>query len=616
MALLVQLVQLVLLIGVLCWARTQAALHPVDTPAAPEAECVASYLSSVLPPDNSCLVVHGDPRLVGPLLRHLQDLDGGGQTLLTDPRDLSDRLSCELYDTPKLAVVGMESPVRLSEFVAHIGAMSPMSGIVLWTRAPSLLDALQHLRAAPGTVWLCALNFVLVVSAPDGTTFLGHLTADECVSYFRTLQVRALDRCTSGPGWQHRQWLKLCSEWQQPKEGPRLGVYAFKPKGMAGHLGPVIQYESHLTEALSRRQPFNVSWFDEYEFDKDIVSLLERCGVALCFMGRAVPVIDTPNVRFAGLGIMPTIAIVPAGAGLRLSPLRAVTAEFSAELWVATALALLFMTAALAVAWTTLGRPPLSALAVALLQALAPLLAQSPPGRTAHRPLSAVWLLMSVVLAAAYQGLLLRELTSPPPEISSLDQLLQSGMDVYADSTLQILHYVRSKDERLPKENYLPKREIPEAVQNVAVRRNSAVLCFADAYCKYVASQAAQARSGPWRRLHSFTVPGSHYLTGEVVYSSKSPLAGPVRRVIWAARSGGLILHRDDAVRSIRRLRAYAGNDTADDTRTQPLCMSHMMPAYCLLAVGLTLGVLVFALEVLSDAWSRRHAPPVAVFLH
>ncbi|KAE8751710.1 Ionotropic receptor 120 [Frankliniella occidentalis] len=602
------LVQLVLVLGVL-WARVHAALHPTDPSAAPEAECVASYLSSVLPPDKSCLVVHGDAQLVGPLL---QELGEGRQTIVKDPRDLPDRLRCELHDTPKLAVIGMVSANWLSEVLAHTGAMAPMSGIVLWTRAPSLLDALHHLKKARGTVYLCMIKLDLVVSAPNGTSFLGQLTANECVPHFQSLKVQAIDRCTSGPGWQHRQWHKLCSEWQPPKEGPRLRVYSFKPKETAADSVIDGRIVGHITAALNRRHPFNVSLYEK--FDEKIPRVLESCGVALCFTRIAVPVIDVPHIRFAGLRIRPTIAIVPAGAGLRLLPLRAVTAEFSAELWVATALALLFMTAALAVAWTTLGRPPLPALAAASLQTLAPLLAQSQPGRTAHLPLSAVWLLTSVVLVAAYQGLLLRELTSPPPEINSLEQLEQSGLDIYADSSSQVLHHIRSTISWLKKENYLRKREIPDALQNVADRRNSTVLCFADAYCNYVASEAS---SGPWRRLHSFTVPGSHYLTGEVVYSSKSPLGGPLKGVIAAARCGGLNRYREDAIYQSmrRRRRGAAANVTVDLGRTQPLSMGHMMPAFCLLLVGLTLGVLVFALEVLSDAWSRRHAPPVAVFL-
>ncbi|KAE8751708.1 Ionotropic receptor 122 [Frankliniella occidentalis] len=600
------LVHLGILIVVLCWAGARAALHPANTSAAPGAECVASLVFSILPPDDSCLIVHGDAQLVGPLL---QELGGARQTLVTDPRNLYDRLRCELYATPKFAVVGMASAVQLSEFVAHIGGMAPMSGLVLWTRAPSLLAVLQHLRAARGMVWLCAMNFDLVVSAPDGTSLLGRLTGDECVAHLPSLGVQAIDRCTSGPGWQQRQWHKLCSEWQPPKKGPRLGVYAFKPKGTDSDSAPESQIVRQVTVALSRRQPFNVSWYESF---RHIPDALGRCSVAVCFMDRAIPVIDYPHIRFAGFKITPVIAVVPAGAGLRLVPLRAVTAEFSAELWIATALALLFMTAAVAVAWTTLGRPPLAALAVAILQTVAPLLGQSPPGRTAHRPLSAVWLLMSVVLAAAYQGLLLRELTSPPPEISSLEEVFQSGMDVYADSILHVLDHIRHhKGKRNPQPVFLEQRDVPGALQIVADRRNSAVLCFANGYCNYIVSHEASGG-----RLHAFTVPRSHYITGEVVYSSKSPLTGPLKRVIGAVRGGGLTWHHEDVV--TRRLRrTSSANHTAHaGRRTRPLSVGHMMPAYCLLSVGLTLGLLVFALEVLSDAWSRRHAPPVAVFLH
>ncbi|KAE8751712.1 Ionotropic receptor 118, partial [Frankliniella occidentalis] len=188
------LVLFVLVLGVL-WAGVHAALHPTDPSAAPEAECVASYVSSVLPPDNSCLIVHGDAQLVGPLLQYLGE---DRQTIVKDPRDLPDRLRCELRDTPKLAVIGMTSAIRLAEVLAHTGsaAMGPMSEIVLWTRAPSLLDALHYLKKARGTVYLCMMKLDLVVSAPNGTSFLGQLTANECVPHFQSLKVQAIDRCT------------------------------------------------------------------------------------------------------------------------------------------------------------------------------------------------------------------------------------------------------------------------------------------------------------------------------------------------------------------------------------------------------------------------------------
>ncbi|KAE8751735.1 Ionotropic receptor 105, partial [Frankliniella occidentalis] len=411
MAVLVQLG----LLGVL-WAGAGAALHPVDNPAAPEAECLASYIYSVLPPDNSCLVVHGDARLIGPLLQNLQDLDRGRLTLVMDPRDIPTHTRVRIESTT-LAVIAAENPANLSTLAFRDVGLFSYSGLVVWVRARSLEDAMLRDQADQRQLlWMCSKGVFLFISTPNGTTvqFAPDLYGS-CVVRQADLKLRETDRCEPGHrGWFGRRWPRLCSSWKSPEPGkttPQL--LAIMPSYSFGqqlsqstdYQAPYYHFARSLATAVSRRLPIELTWI--VPNSTIVLEYTANCSLAAALLSYGVNVKPMRDTEQDAIFMSPIVVVVPAGAGPRLNVLQAVTAEFSAELWIATALALLFMTAAMAVAWTTLGRPPLTALAVALLQTLAPLLAQSPPGRTAHRPLSAVWLLMSVVLAAAYQGLLL-----------------------------------------------------------------------------------------------------------------------------------------------------------------------------------------------------------------
>ncbi|KAE8751741.1 Ionotropic receptor 111, partial [Frankliniella occidentalis] len=416
------LVQLGALIGVLCWAGARAALHPVDIPAAPEAECVASYIYSVLPPDNSCLVVHGDARLVGPLLRKLQDRDRGRQTIVMDPRDIPGGGLVQLQFAVTLHVTAATSSANLSTLAFKYDDQLSHSGLLMWTRARSVADALSSHADPSRPLWICSKNVHLAVTTPNGTTI--QYVPDiggKCVVTWSDLKMREARRCEPGRRrWQGQPLRRLCSRWKSPATGKTTPQFLsvrtphFRQiDGAAALEEPLYRAWSTVTTAVSRwlRTPIELTWKPNIMV---LIDHITNCSLNAALLNYPVKVRIASHIEFDSLLMAPIIVVVPVGSAVRLNVLQAVTAEFSAELWVATALALLFMTAAAAVAWTTLGRPPLAALAAASLQTLAPLLAQSPPGRTAHRPLSAVWLLMSVVLAAAYQGLLLRELTAPP----------------------------------------------------------------------------------------------------------------------------------------------------------------------------------------------------------
>ncbi|KAE8749489.1 Ionotropic receptor 113 [Frankliniella occidentalis] len=622
MALLVQLV-LLLLIGVLCWAGARAALHPVVTSPAPGAECVASFVASILPPDNSWIIVHGDAQLVGRLLQELQDLGRGAQTLVMDPRDMPSHMRFLMRFTVSLYVIAAVSPVHLSTLTDGItDTASLASGMVLWTRTSSLDSALLRDQVDRGRLlWVCERRRHLIVSAPNGTTvYFSPDIGESCVMRWSDLKVTEMGRCEPGHrGWQGPRWPRLCSRWKSPEPGKTASQFlCIKPNIRSSHhqiadLNPYYdtfyKYASILTTAVSRRMPVELSFVERG--GSELMNSTVNCSLAAALLRSPVSVGPSPYLEYDSFFMAPIIVVVPAGAGPRLDPLRAVTAEFSAELWVATALALLFMTAAAAVAWTTLGRPPLAALAAASLQTLAPLLAQSPPGRTAHRPLSAVWLLMSVVLAAAYQGLLLRELTSPPPEINSLEQLEQSGLDIYAEEGLHLIdsfRYMLSHSLKSRMHYFNTNTNYTTVLERVVDGRNSALICCHSTVNALTLSHLSN-------RVHLFTLPNSTSLMASVMYTRGSPFAKSLHSVISWFVASALQMHII-TLADFRLTLDAASKDTASEL-AHPLSLGQLQPAFCLLAAGCVLSAIVFVVEVLCHKWSlRHHAPPVPVFLH
>ncbi|KAE8751733.1 Ionotropic receptor 102 [Frankliniella occidentalis] len=607
--------QLDLLIGVLCWAGASAAMHPVDTPAAPGAECVASFVSSVLPLDNSCLVMHGDSQLVGPLLQNLQDLDRGRQTIVTNTSGISSATFTQMQFTVNLHVFAALSAANLLTALRNQkGEILSYSELVLWTRARSVADALQDPAVSGMSLWICSNTVHLTVTTPNGTTI--QYVPDfggNCVVTWRDLKMREVRRCKPGRRrrWQGQPLRQFCSRWKSPAPGKQTTPQFLSVRtphfrqfhGAALYDEPFNRAANTVTNAVSRwlRTPIELS--GEHNATV-LVDQITSCSLNAAILNLPVNVRIIADVEYDSLFIAPIIVVVPVGCVERLNVLSAVTSEFSAELWVATALALLFMTAAMAVAWTTLGRPPLAALAVALLQTLAPLLAQAPPGRTAHRPLSAVWLLMSVVLAAAYQGLLLRELTAPPGEINSLEQLEQSGLDIYAEEALHLRDNFMSRlsDSMKSRMQFFPVTSYDKALQKVVEGRNSTLICRQSPVTALILSHLSN-------RIHVFTLPNSTSLMANAISTKGSPFRKALRSAIgWFAASG--LIQYYLAVADFHLRLHGASKDTASEL-THPLSLGQLQPAFCLLVAGYVFSAVVFVLEVLCHRWSRRNAPPV-----
>ncbi|KAE8746177.1 Ionotropic receptor 209, partial [Frankliniella occidentalis] len=300
--------------------------------------------------------------------------------------------------------------------------------------------------------------------------------------------------------------------------------------------------------------------------------------------------------RYATHPLIFVQVVVPSGLR-RAPPLRSITNEFSTEMWLATAVA--FLAVSLATVWVTwkiFGLPLTAALAAAPLQILGPLLGQSPPSAAAHRPLSAVWLLMSVVLAAAYQGLLLRELTTPPGEINSLEQLKQSGLEVRVSRDLYMYaSHFPSAPWRSQKAS-VPHVSLDSVVRTMAEKRSFALVLQEDMHIDLL----LKPYTTPPKRLHAFRVAFA-YPSSQFSFSKGSPLAKSVEMLALRTLENGLE-SRMALVTSLRMHLPYGD----DERRTRPLNLHHVWPAFFLLAQGLSLSALVFVCEAAYWKWINR----------
>ncbi|KAK3917382.1 putative glutamate receptor [Frankliniella fusca] len=613
-----------LLLGAAPAAR---ALPPVtDAGLPPEVACVAELLDAFLPPLNGSLVVEGDIALAPAGRSHFHRLaPQTPRVLMSLMRDTSELDNLKARHRVVM-LVPLADVTQVGGFLSRLNIVLPSVRFVLWTRAATRPPVTLHMTAET-PVFLCGLPIVLAVSSADGHTGLYVLDGNPpgCRQGLRSLgenhanllvlttnsfffrgtrphrpglafNVSRRDQCGSRQqgggrsGWSRpvsEVAPRLCTTWSPPPAADdtyATTVVAEDP-GPDHHL-----FRQLLTSVLAASRA-TISWSSWPGKVLDAQLRLDHCDVAMLVTLGVLDMEVSSHVHYVGPVPMRVTVLVPAGRGPRPLPLAAVTAEFSAELWAGTALALAAVSLALAAAWWCSGRGALAAaLQAGALHAVAPLLAQAPPGATAHRPLYAVWLLASVVLAAAYQGLLLSELTRPPADIDSLEQLERSGLDVLLAHDLDRFATDFTSPALRPRVHRVESHEVAGALQRVAERQDAALIVRRT----LLLSVELRRLSGEQRRrLHAFELP-IHRLMAFALASTGSPMIEPVQRAILRAHEADLF--RMYLERSARDLEA-AGAAPAGWTR--PLTLAEVTPALVLLAAGHCAAALVLLLEVL-----------------
>ncbi|KAE8741691.1 Ionotropic receptor 145 [Frankliniella occidentalis] len=596
----------VLALALLC-AGAPGALSAVpiaDVSPAPEAEGALALLAAFLPASKAgVVVVVGRVRWADAFLRGLPRETP--RAMLTSLSSLTEagRLSAEVQLTRNILIVVADGP---DELIAAIdNAKLIFQRVLFWATgarpASELLRNTTFVHRASRHIH-CDIQASLVLSAEDGTAVR---YAHKCMVTTPFLEE---DRWSTVD---HR-WLRgaavfsqFCDQWQPPpssREPFTLVAMARQVHSQASTIADFIELHGNLPRKIKRVNILipNRPNDEYYRMWNLTLSQSRLCRWdAVLFHYRILTVSDIEVVHNYLSEKIDVVVLVPAGLGPAVNPLDAVLVEFSPAVWMSTALAALSTAAALA---CTLRRDR----GAALLLALAPLLAQAPgtppPAGRALRPLLGVWLLVCVVLVAAYQGLLLGKLSTAQPhgEINSLQDLEASGLPVYAQwATFQRVSDILSDNLR----NQLKVNhnvDVRKLISKDVVRdRKAAIIMFLD----HSARRLLQTWLVPTKMLHYFPIDHLNVIVMGM-WTRGSPLGPVVTKVSRRAEQAGLHIHhhaRKDAKERLareRRLRALRP--------AHPLTLRQMLPAYVFLIAGLVLAGAAFVGEVVNNSCVGR----------
>ncbi|KAE8736669.1 Ionotropic receptor 146 [Frankliniella occidentalis] len=575
----------------------------VDVSPSPEARSAAALLAAFLPPHRAGVVVAaGRVRWADDFLGALPQETP--RVVVTDLSfyDEADSLAHAVQVRHNILMVMVDSPEDLAVEKFHHAAIS-FRRVLLWcsTTQPAhkILENetfLNHVTSRR----LCSHQTTLALSNADGTTTLYALgNTRGCLDE----RFQELDRWAPAD----QRWLQgaapfhpFCGKWRPPRS-PKAPLNLFV-LALNYSESPLFKLSFDLHSKI--KLPWKVKLVDIL-VDKTVsrgqaITLApillhtEQCRLDGVLVNRPMTGVTGCDELTGLLSSEPYgIAVfVPAGLGPAVNLLDAVLAEFSPAVWLGTALAALSTAAALA---CTLRRDR----GAALLLALAPLLAQAPgtlpPAGHALRPLLGLWLLVCVVLVAAYQGLLLGKLSTAQPrgEINSLQDLEASGLPVVVGP--ESFDFV---EPLIPDELY-GRVEIFQFLDanvvisnNVVLARNCAVITSLDRDL----SRDIQVWLSPKKKLHFFLV-GARHTTTVGYWHRGSPVGEAITTIVGRTQSAGLLEHyhslRDD------QERLAMAKYTTSLGIARPLSLRQMCPAFLFLGGGLVLGAASFVVEVL-----------------
>ncbi|KAE8744891.1 Ionotropic receptor 131 [Frankliniella occidentalis] len=584
----------VLVALVLCpWACDAIPLVPAPpTDSQGMADLVASFLMGT----TAAVRVYGRARGLGAFLKQLPaELPRTAASKWNGAFD--SRLDTEV-GVNRLLVIAEDSRAQL---IATINAAAPSpSRVLLWTWAARPEDGLV---LESSCLWILDRQVAQAVSVLNGPTFLFTVAAKVLnESLALSLNMTQIDRWSPrARRWQHRAapFLKFCSTWSPHQSGTNLAIrqiYAVLPRQYSAYPESYIDFVTSLMNSLN--QPVHLHWRYDVHGYKDVHARLLNCTLDAAITYDTSVMRFAPEIRYASQYLTTMQVIVPAGLH-RVNLLQAVTAEFSAELWWATVVAVSVVTmATVLVTRVFVGQPWATALTVAPLLTLAPLLGQPSPIGTTHRPLAAVWLLMSVVIVAAYQGLLLRELTAPPGEIDSLEQLEDSGLDIRMSMNLYIVRQQIPSDLLRSRITYVLPEDVVSTVRTLAEKRNFALVLQRDTNMELILSP--YLTSIP-KKLHAFNI-GFPFMVVQVWLTAGSPLEAPLQKALRLFQQHGLLLHMFRS--TCTKLGINIGVDL-DEQLVQPLSLRQLRPAFLLLACGLGISSLVFVSEIVYNKFRK-----------
>ncbi|KAK3914396.1 Glutamate receptor ionotropic, delta-2 [Frankliniella fusca] len=597
------------------WGR-RADIAVGDTATANEAAAAAALLSAFLTPYKAGVVVIGRARWTGDLLRALPE-DTPRVLLDNDVRyDEADRLVVTVQQTHHVLLVLMDAPRDLT----RIRSLPLIRRALVWTRvARSPLEFLKdeivtrHLRRTRR----CGDETALALTDAYGDVHL-YVGNNRTKCLVEGGPPIFLDRWSSG----QQRWLRgagaqlfprFCDKWSPPP-GPATTPLQLMTVGFQERVRNLAVFADDVAKyALKPRKVINTHYTTTGQTMDNVSSIFDvintrfsNCSLDGMVFGYSLPMSSPEELSVVYTDRMSSIVVVvPAGLGPAISPLAAVALEFSPAVWLGTALAAIGTAATLA--WA-LRRDR----GDALLLALAPLLGQGPTpppaASPALRPLLGAWLLVCVVLAAAYQGLLLGMLSSARlrGEIDSLQALDESGLPV--QSNFDVFYTIDDKlSESLRQRVKISETAaIPTVVyQQAALSRERAFILFSD--------PATEGLIEKWtvheKLVHTFQIESG--IPRVFAFTHKdSELWAILTKMVGRERQAGMsrFVQRQEEFKAVLESRKIISSTDARAC-VRPLTLATLRPAFLFLAGGLSLATFVFVfVESLPRRVARLHA--------
>ncbi|KAK3925473.1 Ras-like GTP-binding protein RYL1 [Frankliniella fusca] len=156
--------------------------------------------------------------------------------------------------------------------------------------------------------------------------------------------------------------------------------------------------------------------------------------------------------------------------------------------------------------------------------------------------------------------------------------------------------------ELMVRGNVVSISSITDFLLNMALHKNSALIVLYDRNVQ----RFVNTLNIPDRKLHTFPL-GWQYIKIIVWATRGSPLAGPIATTYRRLEAGGLLQHWENVLDE-PGLRARARH-LVSLPLASPLTLNNMKPAFVVLAAGLALAGLVFAIEQLVSWTSTGKAP-------
>ncbi|KAK3916230.1 putative MFS-type transporter [Frankliniella fusca] len=593
----------------LCALGARADIAVGDMSTANEAAAAAALLSAFLPPYTAGVVVIGRARWTGDLLRALPE---GTPCVLLDSDvryNEADRLVVAVQHVHHVLLVLADAPRDLR----RIRTLPMIRRALFWTRvARSPLEFLED-EIVVRHLWhtrRCGDETVLALTDAGGTVNL-YADNNRTKCNGNASPFIFVDRWSV----EEQRWLRgaplflrFCDKWSPPP-GPAttpLNLLTIGPREVVKNIA--ITADDVARYALKPRKVINthLTTGNASVIFNVVNTRSSNCSLDGLAVGYSLPPSSPAELSSLYSERMSSIVVVvPAGLGPVISPLAAVAQEFSPAVWLCTALAALGTAATLA--WA-LRRDR----GDALLLALAPLLGQAPPPPPAAspslHPLLGAWLLVCVVLAAAYQGLLLGMLSSARPrgEIDSLQALDESGLPV--QSNFDVFHTIEDKLSESLRHRVKISEEsaLPTVVyQQAALNRERAFIMFSDA--------ATERMIEKWKVydkiVHAFQIaPGQPRMFA--FWHKGSELGDIMTKMVgreWQAGMGRFYQRQEEFKSKMESRKVVSSTDAQAGVR--PLTLAMMRPAFLFLAGGLTLATFVFVfVESLPSRVVRRRA--------